>query len=157
MDLEGYPEEEELELIRKWDIKDSFGLIKYIKERWAYHDSIKETWIDDEFNKGKKLLRIEFHTCGWSGNESLIYALLDNHIFKAFCYVEWHRGGHYYFEIKPHALGYKTVNETSKEKGISRQYIHQSINRYDVIQMAGSNRKGKIKLIRLKQQNNQQQ
>ncbi len=38
MDLEGYPEQHELDKIKNWDFIDVFSLLDYINERWNYAD-----------------------------------------------------------------------------------------------------------------------
>lgn len=43
--------------------------------------------------------KFTLHTGGWSGNESLVHALMDNVLFVAFCWVSSRRGGHYEFEL----------------------------------------------------------
>lgn len=48
--------------------------------------------------KGKRKLRLELHTQGWSGNESIVNALQKT----MFWFMFWQksvRGGHYYFKI----------------------------------------------------------
>jgi hypothetical protein len=143
MDSNGYPEPNELLLIKKWPITNAFGLIDYIKDRWTY-TSIRMKWGKDRVTKDTVLF-LEFHTIGWSGNESLIEALLDNKPFSLMWYAKWERGGHYYFEIKPRSIGFKKVSQIVKEKGISRQSIHKAKHKYDWID-AGA----KIKLCRHK-------
>lgn len=76
---------------------------------------------------------MELHTIGWSGNESIVNALLENIHFKHFWYVKWIRGGHHFFEINPAAIGYKKVSDMAKEKGISRQRIHHDKESYEWI------------------------
>ena len=93
MDIDGYPEEHELKKIEEWDYKDFVGLIEYVEERWAYADF-------GYFKKGRKYLYLS--TAGWSGNESIIRALMSNYIFWDCCWVSSRRGGHYVFEIKKH-------------------------------------------------------
>lgn len=94
MDRNGYPEEHELEKIAQWDYKDFKGLIEYVKERW---------WAGDMgyFRKGKKYFYLS--TAGWSGNESIIGALMENIMFWSCCWTSSKRGGHYVFQI-PKAL-----------------------------------------------------
>lgn len=47
---------------------------------------------------GKKCLKLELHTGGWSGNEEIICALQKSQ-FWFFWWESSRRGGHYYFEI----------------------------------------------------------
>ena len=86
-----YPEEHELKKIAEWDYKDFPGLMGYVKERWKYADC-------GYWKRGRKYYRIS--TGGWSGNESIISALIQNRMFWAMCWVSSERGGHYVFEIR---------------------------------------------------------
>jgi len=93
LDSEGYPTEEALSYIEKYDcLKNGFiELINLIEEMW---------WMSDWGFKltGKRNLKLELHTGGWSGNESIIYVLHTN-FFWSMCWVKSIRGGHYWFEI----------------------------------------------------------
>ena len=125
MDAEGYPDERELNTITQWDAKkDPFGLIEFVKSLWHFQSwGIVEKWGKGNYNKHQLFLQL--HTGGWSGNESVIRALLGNRWFSITgSYVMWKKGGHYYFEIAPEKYGYKTVSDFSKEQGITRQAIH---------------------------------
>ena len=88
---DGYPEKHELDKIKNWDIiKDCKGLLDYIEDLWQWAD-IK--YFDYEYPK------LELHTGGWSGNESIIGALKENTLFWM-CYWDMsRRGGHYYFDL----------------------------------------------------------
>jgi hypothetical protein len=135
MDNEYYPEESELSLIEKWDTSDIINLLSFIEDRWWCKDwGFIKSW-DKDLIHGKPIIKLELHTGGWSGNESIIYALLKNWMFKTMWYSQWNRGGHYRFEINPCQIGYKTANEIAKEKGITRQAIHKS-KKYDRIQVS---------------------
>jgi len=91
MNANGYPEPEELEIIRQWDaIHDPLGLIEYIRERWAYADA---GYFKFDAEQGT----LELHTAGWSGNESIVDALMDNP-FWMFFWEKSERGGYYYFD-----------------------------------------------------------
>ena len=88
-DSAGYPTEETLEAVEKWDYLDSLGVFKYIEEAWSY----PQYW-----NRKGNIISIS--TGGWSGNESLISALRANHMIWVFTWVSSRRGGHFEFEVK---------------------------------------------------------
>ena len=95
MDQHGYPEECELAKISAWQVKqdDMKAFLDYLESKWH--------WPDSGFKlTGKKVLRLELHTGGWSGNEEVIDALEKNWIFWTLSWMSSHRGGHYYFRIK---------------------------------------------------------
>lgn len=92
--MNDYSTEEELKKIKEWDpLKDGIvNLIEYIRGRWEYAN------IGYFSLTGKRVLRLELHTGGWSGNEDIIHALRSNIFWMTF----WQRslrGGHYYFKI----------------------------------------------------------
>ena len=89
MTPEGYPDDDELRTIAKWDWHDLHGLMAYVQRRWHYGDW---GWTQD----GN---RFTISTGGWSGNEDLMRALKDNTIFWCFCWESSRRGGHYVVEI----------------------------------------------------------
>lgn len=89
-DKDGYPTEATLEAIKQWPHTDFAGLMDFCGEAWRYPD-----YWDRTFN-GR---RIEAHTGGWSGNESIVTALQDNFIFWTICWMESKRGGHFVFEL----------------------------------------------------------
>jgi len=91
MDKYGYPEEDELEKIAKWPYKDIQGLMEYVHERWEYANC-------GYWKTGRKYYHLS--TGGWSGNESIIFALRQNQMFWALRWVSSTRGGHYTFEIR---------------------------------------------------------
>lgn len=97
MDKDGYPTADELKTIRDWGITpgtdyDVLGLTEYIRERWQYADA-------GYFElSGKRVLRLELHTAGWSGNESIIEVLAGN-LFWLMCWERSVRGGHHYFRV----------------------------------------------------------
>lgn len=98
-DQDGYPFEEELEKVEKWDFKDPCGLVEFISKIWH--------WPDFGFTKRfgfgwpirKKVIKVILHTGGWSGNESIVSALEKNFMFWNLFWQSSERGGHYYFEI----------------------------------------------------------
>ena len=101
-DRDGYPTEEELEKIKKWDFKDPIGLLNYVERLWSYPDRFVLT--------GKRVLRLYLSTGGWSGNESVVGALRQN-LFWYFYWQKSQRGGHYWFKIK---ISIRRHNEESK-------------------------------------------
>ena len=104
MDSDGYPDDDELEQIEKWDHHDFAGLGVFVHERWKYRDC--GYWTQE----GRKL---NISTGGWSGNESLMSALEANTMFWAVCWQSSKRGGHYEFELPEWAV--KSEPETSDE------------------------------------------
>ncbi len=90
MDKNGYPEEDELETIRKWDFKRPVSeFIEHIRSLW------QEGYGIFRFD-GK---RLELITGGWSGNEDVLDAIADT-FFWTLYWKESHRGGKYVFEIQ---------------------------------------------------------
>ena len=95
-DSDGYPTEETLETIRKWDHTDNFRiLMEYIEKAWRYSDTYFEKLLDIENNNWIYTL----HTFGWSGNEDLIGAMKQNTLFWMLSWLESRRGGHYKFMV----------------------------------------------------------
>ncbi len=89
-----YPTEKELTKIEMWDTL-RFGiieLVKYVGDIWKY--------ADIEYFKftGDRVLKLELHTGGWSGNEDIISSLKSNTMFWMICWQKSVRGGHYYFK-----------------------------------------------------------
>ena len=134
MDSEGYPEEKELRMIRKWDIKDFPTLLQFVEERWAYPKFYKRNVIKDI--SGEPILEWTLITGGWSGNESLINALLGNMLFEMVWYYEWRRGGKHVFHIDPRNVGFKLVSEYCKENEVSRQWISKAKNRFEYFKLS---------------------
>ena len=98
LDKDNYPDEKDLKEIERWDIikQGVRGLLVLVEEN--------TNWPDWAFSiKGKRVLRFEFHTGGWSGNEDVISALQRNILFFPMFWRKSEAGGHYYFKIKPFA------------------------------------------------------
>jgi hypothetical protein len=86
-----YPTDQELETIRQWQVLnlEQYHLfMAFIKLSWTYSDC--GYWEQE----GDKYM---LYTGGWSGNESIIDAMQNNHIFWAFYWELSERGGHYVF------------------------------------------------------------
>lgn len=94
LDEEGYPTDEFLNYIKNWksETSDVFELVSLIEEAW---------WMKDMGFKLEKN-KLTLHTLGWSGNESIIDAILSNIylIYSSMRYEQWNAGGHYIFEVK---------------------------------------------------------
>ncbi|NBV27758.1 hypothetical protein EBS02_01895 [bacterium] len=99
LDEDGYPTEEFLTSIEIWRDRPFTELMDMIKPYWRFSDFgywtqqavlVKEDWI----------MEYRLSAGGWSGNESIIRALQNNHIFWSLCWISSHRGGHYVFEVK---------------------------------------------------------
>ena len=88
-DKDGYPTDETLDAIEKWNPRERIKLFQFIEKAWSY----PEYW-----RREGDILSIS--TGGWSGNESLIGALKSNHMAWVFSWESSRRGGHYEFEVK---------------------------------------------------------
>lgn len=104
---DGYPTEESLEEARVFWGKhdaDKFLLIdKWLRETLAYcannccavcHEEHAKDIVD------RDVIHIHFSTGGWSGAEDLI-GLISGCFFLNMKMLQWQRGGHYIFEVKP--------------------------------------------------------
>jgi len=94
LDKDNYPDKASLKAIEKWDILEQGvqGLLDLVEENTHFGD-----WSFDI--KGKHILRLEYHTGGWSGNEDVIDALQKNTLFFPMFWKKSEAGGHYYFRI----------------------------------------------------------
>lgn len=113
----------------KWDHKDFDGLVKELQDNWAWPSMVKLNWGRNKHDK-RPVLFLDLHTGGHSENEKIINDLLKNKMIVMMWHTKWERGGHYSFEINPYNVGYVTVAEMAKKKGISRQAIHQKPESY---------------------------
>ena len=98
-DREGYPTEETLQDIRNWKITDRVSaseLMNFCFTAWSdYGTKAYTDW--EGYVSG--YTTCELHTGGWSGNEDIMGALMDNYVFWNFCWKESKRGGHYKFDL----------------------------------------------------------
>ena len=106
LDDDGYPTETALDVIELWHWHDAKGWFKFIEGLWHLrswgwreYDEPHE-WSDMEQFKGKMVHRYDISTAGWSGNESIIYAMQANGMMWHLNWVQSQRGGHYIFELK---------------------------------------------------------
>ena len=81
-DADGYPTDETLNAIEEWPYTDFDGLLEYVREAWS---DIGRIWEADG--------DIKLATGGWSGNESIIGAMQQNHVFWAMAWYSSTRGG----------------------------------------------------------------
>jgi hypothetical protein len=89
-----YPTESQLSDIEHWDIIAGgvMGLLCKLQEAWHWPEwGYKLT--------GKRTLKLELHTGGWSCNEEIIDALQKNPMFWGAFWQKSLKGGHYYFRI----------------------------------------------------------
>ncbi len=103
MDKNGYPEEDELETIRKWDLtkKPAADLLEYFESLYNTHYG--------SFYLGRN--ELELITGGWSANESLIDALSENWFWTIY-WKQSNRGGRYLFNCDSVAEDLKWHKET---------------------------------------------
>jgi hypothetical protein len=103
LDDDGYPTEDALKAIELWDWGTnggSKGWFDFIASIWHFKDF---GWWEGEceHKNGEKYYGYAISTGGWSGNESIIYAMQRNkHSLWHLSWVSSHRGGHYEFELQ---------------------------------------------------------
>lgn len=85
-DAGGYPTEETLTAIEQWPANDWAGVVAFMQKAWKYKDYFRE--FPD---------KVQISTAGWSGNESIIAALMANRLMWALRWEKSMRGGHYEF------------------------------------------------------------
>jgi hypothetical protein len=100
LDDDGYPTQEFLDAVSKWDYTKGFNAwFEFIHygwwmEEWGFHS---ETVVNED---GEQVIRYDLSTGGWSGNEDLIEAMMQNFICWSYTWQSNRRGGHYVFEVK---------------------------------------------------------
>lgn len=98
VDDDGYPTEEMLDKIAKWDYNFN-DLMRFIEPYWNF--SNYGYWSESQIGElRERVTEYNVSTAGWSGNEDIIRALQENRIFWSLCWVQSKRGGHYIFEVK---------------------------------------------------------
>ena len=101
LDDDGYPTEAALEIIKIWHWNDIKGWFDFINSLWHFKNwGWREGLTTDDLNKDMEVYTYEISTGGWSGNESLIYAMQENSMLWHITWVQSRRGGHYIFEGK---------------------------------------------------------
>lgn len=105
-DLNGYPTEEELKHFDRWKLSNQnliegfnpVEIVDYVESIWWAPDwGLRLKWGRDRIMK-TKVMRLQLHTGGWSGNEDII-SKLEQTFFWFMYWDKSERGGHYYFEI----------------------------------------------------------
>jgi hypothetical protein len=97
-DQDGYPTQKTLEAITTWPIRNNFDiaeLLEFVDAAWSHMPFAIRTE-----GEGRKQY-IYCATGGWSGNEGIIAALQQNHLFWGLCWLESRRGGGYKFLTQP--------------------------------------------------------
>jgi hypothetical protein len=101
LDEDGYPTAEALDIVQLWSYNDPTGWFEFIKQLW---NMVEWGWEENEgiheFFTDKKVYRYRISTGGFSGNESIIRAMMANKMLWSFNWVSSRRGGHYVFEVE---------------------------------------------------------
>ena len=93
-ELKYYPTDEELDVIRKWSFASIDNKLANFRSFMEY---IKSLWRYSYYGFHCKNYVYRLATIGWSGNEDIIYAMKDNHLFWGMHWVSSNRGGGYTF------------------------------------------------------------
>lgn len=83
-----YPDEETLAKVKNWHGWNNESFHSFM----AYLKDIADWYVFEQ--KGEAYF---LSTGGWSGNEDVIYAMMENHMFWMMYHYQSRRGGHYIF------------------------------------------------------------
>ena len=86
--------EADLEKIRDWEIHNDSScrdLLNFVQSIWWCGDQLVERRDGETWN---------ISTGGYSDNESIIGAMMDNFLFWSMAWEESRKGGHYVFKTK---------------------------------------------------------
>ena len=98
LDADGYPTSEALTKITDWPWSEAQAWFEFIHDIWWMPDW---GWRSEpsQTHSGKPCIQYNLSTGGWSGNESIIYAMQKNYILWTTTWLQSRRGGHYSFEL----------------------------------------------------------
>lgn len=109
LDEDGYPTLDAINYIKNYPYHKSYiDLMDFIKSLWHQQwwgwdadEPIMESYISyDKVNVKRTIFKYRVSTAGWSGNEALVKAMMENPMFWSSCWLSSRRGGHYEFEIE---------------------------------------------------------
>lgn len=93
--MSDYPTEEQIGRIMFWDFHDPQGWLAYVAELWHWEGyGPREACVLEDGTR-----QIECSTGGWSGNEQLISAMMENSLLWHLTWFQSQRGGHYIFYL----------------------------------------------------------
>ena len=98
LDDDGYPTDDALTIIEKWDFYDDKGWFDFINSIWYLKSWGWDEGVAPHDYEDKQVYRYSISTAGWSGNESIIHAMQNNAMLWGTTWVQSRRGGHYIFE-----------------------------------------------------------
>jgi len=93
--VNNYPHESDLNKIKKWKFEkrqDVLDFLDFIQSIWEYGEPYFKI-------TGKRVIKLQAHTGGWSGNEEILDAMRENFIFWSIAWQKSVKGGHCYFSI----------------------------------------------------------
>ncbi len=88
-DRDGYPSDETLETIEKWDFRDWKGFVRFLGCAFSRYGRFE-----------LKGCTLEMATGGWSGNEDVVYAFQKNFILHSQMWESSHRGGLHVYDLR---------------------------------------------------------
>lgn len=100
LDEDGYPTDAALEIIKLWHWDDAPGWFEFVHNIWHMASwGWQERQDPHSWKKDQQVVEYHISTAGWSGNESIIRSMQENHMMWALCWVQSRRGGHYIFQL----------------------------------------------------------
>ena len=83
-----YPTDEQLQKIKEWPADDLPGIMAYVQPLWSFGDC-------GYWSQERNIYYLS--TAGWSGNEDIVGAMQENHIWWFMFWRQSKCGGHYIF------------------------------------------------------------
>ena len=100
LDEDGYPTDAALEIIKLWHWDDASGWFEFVHNIWHMASwGWQERQAPHSRKKDQQVVEYHISTAGWSGNESIIRSMQENHMMWTLCWVQSRRGGHYIFQL----------------------------------------------------------
>ena len=107
-----YPTDDDLQRVKDWPIPCT------TESAQAWFDFIKSVWWMPDWGWSQDGEVLSISTGGWSGNEDIIGAMMDNFIYWSLCWETSRRGGHYTFKLPSKQVGRPSPLTPPGEPGV---------------------------------------
>ena len=71
--------------------------VEFLERLRPFYDESYGKWYQSFDDNGDGMTTLDLRTGGWSENEAVVEAMLENHMLRMLCYYSWTRGGQHVF------------------------------------------------------------